>query len=100
MTTEFVAYFNDIVDSLVSSGISAAEAEKMVNGLLEEFQGCLNAADSIHEPETVSLSDWEYELSRGIVDGLAAGGMKSNRAMLLVAMHAVAVEERLLGNMS
>ena len=53
------------------------------------------------EPETDEwLSDWEYELSRGIVDGLAAGGMKSNRAMLLVAMHAVAVEERLLGNMS
>ena len=94
MTREFMFSFRNIVESLRAAGHTESDAIAMIDRLLSEHQRVLAAVDETRD-NAVSLSSREYDLCMAIANALLSGGMSKGGAILLTAMYACAVEDRI-----
>lgn len=74
--------------ALQKGGLKREAAEELLVCVVDET---IAASDEC----TVSITDHEHELLTRIIKGLVAGGMGDGAAILLVAMYATAVQERI-----
>lgn len=94
--TNFIFSYSRAMDALTAGGLAYEEAEELLDDLIAESNGQSDDPDTEGEaPAAVSISDWEYDLSKTIVSKLTDAGMHPGEALLLVAMFAVSVEVRL-----
>ena len=97
MTKELSAYYHAAIETLVKGGMTRCSADQLLSNLIDETLKCTDVMDEkeISNVPHSDLSDWEYDLASEIIDHLVASGMSIEGAMMLVAMHAAALEERL-----
>ena len=78
--------------ALQKGGLKRDAAEELLSGVVNEM---ITVSDECAGSVPVSITDHERELFMRIIKGLVAGGVGQGAAILLVAMYAAAVEERL-----
>ena len=78
--------------ALQKGGFSKNDAEELLVNVADEM---IDASDECTGTLRVSITDHEHELFIRILKGLVAGGMREGTAILLVAMYATAVQERI-----
>ena len=84
-------YWSFAVAALRKGGIKQEEGEQLLASVVDEV---IAASGESTDPIPVSVTENERVLFIRSVKGLAAGGMKEGSAILLVAMYATAVQER------
>ena len=84
--------FHKAIYAMQKGGLSKADAELVLTDAVNEM---MDLADQCMEPESISITDREYDLFMDIRKGLVAGGMGDGAAILLIAMYAAAIQERI-----
>ena len=93
MTTNW----NIAMSALKKGGLKKEAAEELLVGVVNEM---ITATDDCTGPVPVSITDHEHDLFTRIIKGLSAGGMGDGAAILLTAMYATAVQERVENKLS
>lgn len=94
MTTFSSPRFQAAIDLLLDGGLSYSKAEDLLTSVIHEAIDTLDEIETDYPNPPTDISDWEYDLCLDLIDKLTAGGIPFEHALLLVAMHASAVEER------
>ena len=85
------ANWNIAMTALQKGGLKRDAAEELLVCVVDEM---IAASDECVGTAPVSITNHEFELFMWIIKGLVAGGMGDGAAILLVAMYATTVQER------